>query len=258
MVSSKLQWRLVISVLGCLAMACSLAQAQPGGRGGRGGFGGGFGGSLDLLQDDSVRRELELTDEQSGKLRDIQDGLREEIQSQAQGFNFGDLRDLSEEERQHRFAEFRKRRDEITAKSQKEVDQVLLPNQRERLKQLAVQQQIRFQGVQGALAAGTLAEKLNVTDEQKEKLAEKAREVHKKLQEAIEKARQEAQDEIVSVLSPEQQAQLKEMMGSSFVFQSPGFGGQVGFGGQPGGRGGSGGRGGRGGEGRNRAPSADD
>lgn len=248
---SSMRWKLAVFVLSGMALVCSLAEAQPSGRGGRSGFGGPFGGggALDLLQDESVRRELALADEQLGKLRDIQDGLREEMQSQAQGFNFGDLRDLSEEERQERFTEFRERRDEITAKAQKEVDQVLSAQQRERLSQLAVQQQIRLMGVQAALASPVLAEKLNVTDKQKDKLVEKAREVHLKLQEAIEKARQEAQDEIVSVLTPEQQAQLKEMMGSSFVFQTPGFGGQGGFG-PPGGRGGSGGRGGRGGEGR--------
>lgn len=196
-----------------------------------------------MLQEDSVCRELEISDDQLGKLRDIQESVREEMQSHYQGFNFADLRNLSDDERRARFEEIGKKNEEITAKAHKEVDQVLLPNQRARLKQLVVQQQIRFQGVPGALSAGKLADTLNVTAEQKEKLAEKAREVQVKLQEAIEKARQDAQDEILRVLSPEQQAQLKEMMGTAFAFQSPGFGGP------PAGRGGlgEGGRGGRGG-----------
>jgi Spy/CpxP family protein refolding chaperone len=245
----SLRWGLAASVLGCLVLAAGIAQGQPGrGRGGQGGggYGGGppGGGVLGLLQDESVRRELAIADEQESKLRDIQESVSEEMQSEYQRFNFAELPKLSDDERRARFDEIGKKREEINAKAHKEVEQVLLPQQRERIKQLLVQQQLRYLGVQGALSSGKLAETLKVTAEQKEKLAEKARDAQLKLQEAIEKARQEAQSEVLSVLSPEQQAQLKEMMGPTFAFQSPGFGGSSPGRGGPG-EGGRSGRGGR-------------
>ena len=67
-------------------------------------------------------------------------------------------------------------------------------------------------------------------------------EVKKKLEEKILQARKDAQDEILSVLTSEQQAKIKAMLGESFTFEeSEGrFGGRGGRDG--GGRGGRGGR----------------
>jgi hypothetical protein len=109
--------RVALIVVGVLAigLADSASGQQPGGRGrGRGNFGGGFGGFgggggvTQLLQDENVRKELDLVDEQISKLGDLSAKLREDMQAQFQGFDFGSLRDLSEEERNARFAEIRK------------------------------------------------------------------------------------------------------------------------------------------------------
>lgn len=244
---------LAIAALAVLAMCADSAFAQPGrgGRGGRGGgFGGGFGGAggggtTGLLQDESVRKELDLVDEQITKLTDLATRLREDIQAQLQGVDFGSFRDLSEEERNARMAEIRAKTEKVTADAQKEIDAVLLPHQRERLKQLAVQSQMRF-GADRALTNGTLAEELGITEEQKEKLAAKQQEIQAGLQEKIAKLQEEARDELFSVLTSEQQAKLKAMIGKSFTFTGGGFGGGGGgFGGQ-GGRGGDGGGRGRG------------
>jgi Spy/CpxP family protein refolding chaperone len=258
---------LVVAFALCVCLAADSAFGQqPGGRGGRGGRGGGFGGGFggggpggggatQLLQDENVRRELDLVDEQVSKLRDIATKMQEDMQAQFQGFDFGSLRDLSEEERTARFAEMRKKGEEVAASAQKEIDGVLLPHQRERLKQLMVQSQMRF-GADRALTGGTLAEELGITEDQKEALAKKQEEVQASLQEKMAKLRQEAQDELLSVLTPAQQAKLKSMVGEPFTFAQGGgpgggFGGPGGGGFGGGGRGGFGGdAGGRGGRGR--------
>ena len=144
-----------VAALAVIALCASPAFAQQpggrGGRGGRGGFGGGFGGGgfggggvTALLQDEAVRTELDLVDEQISKLTEISSKLREDLQAANQGFDFGALRDLSEDERNARFAEIREKNEKVVAESQKEIDAVLLPHQRERLKQLQVQSQMRF------------------------------------------------------------------------------------------------------------------
>lgn len=244
---------LAIAAVTVIAMCADSALAQRGGgRGGQGGRGGGGfggfggaggGGATQLLQDDSVKKELDLVDEQVANLQDIASKLQEETRAQFQGFDFGSLRDLSDEERDARMAPIREKGEKLTAAAQKQIDEVLLPHQRERLKQLMVQSTMRF-GADRALTTGTLAEELGITEEQKQKLAAKQEEVQASLQEKMAKLRQEAQDELFSVLEPSQQAKLKSLIGKPFTFTGGGPGG--GFGGGVGGRGGRGGDGGAG------------
>ncbi len=243
----------LVGVLAVGVLADSSFGQQPGGRGrGRGsfgGFGGGFGGFggqnnvTAVLQDENARNELDLVEEQISKIREIGEKLREDTQSQYEGFDFRSLGDLSPEERDAKFAPIRKKVEEVNAAAQKDIDAVLLPHQRERLKQLVVQWQMRG-GAERALRFGPLGEELSVTDEQKEKLEAKNDEVQAALNEKIAKLRQDADADLISVLSPEQQAKLKGMIGTPFTFSQPQFSG---FGGGDGGRGrGDGGRRGRG------------
>jgi Spy/CpxP family protein refolding chaperone len=228
----------------------SIASAQPG-RGGPGGRGGGFFGGqsngLDLLGDENVRRELDLVDDQVTKLREVGDRMRDEMRTAFEGFDFQGLRDLSEEEREAKFAPIREKMEKVNADVQKEIDQVLLPQQRQRLKEIVVQSQIRRQGTSGALSGGALATELNITEEQKEKLRAKQAEVEEELRKETEQLRLEARDKILSVLTAEQRAKLNALMGKPIEFQQFGGFGGGGFGG-PGGRGpgGPGGPGGRG------------
>jgi Spy/CpxP family protein refolding chaperone len=111
----------------------------------------------------------------------------------------------------------------------------LLPHQFERLKQIDVQSRIQQRGA-GALTSGELAEALDLTDEQREKLEQRAAEVQEELQEKIAKLRIEARNKMLDVLTPEQRAKLESMMGDAFAMPE---GGPGGFG-RGGGRGGFG------------------
>lgn len=240
----------------------------PGGRGpgGPGGFGGGFGGfggggndgGMGLLRDENVQKDLELVDEQKTKLTALAEKVREDMRAQFQGFDFGSLRDLSEEERTAKFAEMREKSQKVVTAAQSELDQILLPHQKERLKQITVQSQLRRQDTSEALTSGALAEQLGITDEQKEKLRAKQEEVQASIREKFEKIRQEAQNDLFSVLTPEQQAKLKSMIGSPITFSPPQFGFGGGGPGGPGGRGPGGPGGGPGGNAPLRRPADGD
>ena len=220
--------------------APSLANAQ--GRGGFGGPGGGFGGpggmfgggnDAMLLQNDDVRQELGLVDDQVEKLTGIREKMQEEFRSMFTG-----LRDLSEDERRAKFEELQTKMRDRQTEMQREIDDVLLPHQSKRLKQIGRQMRSRQGG--GGVNSDSVADELKLTDEQKEKLKEKAVEVEKKLREKMAKLRKEAEDELLSVLTPEQRAEWKDMVGDPFEMQFRRPGG-------PGGQGGFGGRGGPGG-----------
>jgi Spy/CpxP family protein refolding chaperone len=246
-----------------LSLASTAAVAQPPGGGGRGGFrggpgGGGFfgggGGTLQLVQSEEVQQEIELTDDQGAKLREIGDTVRDQVRSEMSGM-FEGMRDLSDEERQARFGEIREKMEAITKDAEAQMQTVLLPHQFDRLKQIDVQSRLQRGGA-GALTGGELAETLGLTDAQREQIEEKAEEVQKDLEAKISQLRVDARNQLLEVLTPEQKAKLQSMMGSDFAvpeqqFGPPGGRGgrNAGFGGGRGGRGGRGERGDRGGRG---------
>ncbi len=224
-----------------LLVSVASAQAQPRGRGGRGGFGGGFGGMMNnpvgLLRMEEVRKELNVTEEQK---KEIDAALESMIP--AGGGGFGGGQNLSDEERQKRFDEMRKRGEEV----QEKVNKILKPEQSARLKQLSIQQQ----GA-NALMRPEVAKELGLTKEQEDKLTKiqesagpqggqgrggqnLSDEERQKFFTEMQERRAKAQADMLAVLTDEQKTKFAEMKGKEFEF--PAFGG---FGG-PGGRGGAG------------------
>jgi Spy/CpxP family protein refolding chaperone len=257
-------WKMVALSLAVLCAVASVAdaQGQGGGRRGRGGFGGGGfgrGGGMNetmLLGLDQVAKELELADEQKAEIRKISEESMAKARERVAG-----LRDLSDDERRARFEEMRKEGETAQAEVRKKIEEVLLPEQKERLSQIVLQ-------VQGAsaLASDEVASKLSLTEDQKTKLREVQEAAREKMQEAfgrrgdgergqgggreaMQKLRTESQEQAMAVLTDEQKKKLEELKGKAFELDMSAFG--------RGGRGGEGGRRGEGrGEGRQR-PSSD-
>lgn len=189
----------------------SLAQAQPG-RGGPGGGGFGGGGAGGLLRDDKVKAELNLVPDQEKKIEALGESLREKAREAMRDINWRDMSDAD-----------RAKLEEFRASSQKEYDAILLPQQRERLKQLMLQQSQQFSRSPGGIN-DTLAKELNITDAQKEALAKKAEEVRAEVQKKIAKIQEESRAEILSVLTAEQRSKLEKALGAKFEFSPPQFG----------------------------------
>lgn len=223
-----------------LALLATDVMAQPGGRGGRAARGGQAGGGLQmLLMREDVQRELEVTDDQIEELRELgrsggermdRQQLREEMEG------------LSDEERREKLQDLRQNRME---ESKARLKEVLLPEQIERLDQLAAQFAMRAGGQ--AMFRGQLAEQLGITDDQREELQKKAEELQQEFNKKMQQLRQEMQEKLLDQLSAEQRKKYRDMVGEAFEFQQPERGA---FGrGVEGGRG-RGGRGGRSGRGQ--------
>lgn len=213
----------------------ALAQFRGGPPGG--GFGGPGGG---VLQDENVKRELGLVDEQVSKIQAINEKAQAEIREM-----FSGLRDLPEDERRARFDELRQKMTARNEAVQREINDVLLPQQVERLKQITVQNQLRRSGTADALTEGSLANELALSDADKERIKQAAEKAEAELRQKTDQLREEARQKIISVLSPAQQAKFKQLTGNPIQFSQPQFGG--GRGGFGGGRGGGFGGGGFGG-----------
>lgn len=231
------------------------AQQQEGQRprggfgGGRGFGGGGFGFSEQaLLGNEQVQKELELSADQVAKLTKLREDSQAEMRKQFEG-----IRELPEDQRRAKFEEMRTKGEAAQKEHRSKVNEVLLPDQRERLKELAVQ----AQGT-GALFNPETAEALKLTEEQKKKLETIREESGNKMRELFSggrgqaggpneeartkmaEIRKESGDKSLAVLTSEQAAQFEKMKGEKssidFTQMRGGFGGGRGpGGGRPGG-----------------------
>ncbi len=133
------------------------------------GFGGPGGGMSQastwgmLIGIEKVQKELELLDDQKAKIKEAMDkasAKRRELFTGVRG-----PEGETQEQRQARFAEFQKKGEALADETKKAIAEILLPNQVERLDQIALQ----VRGTR-ALEAKDIQEALGLTDEQKEKI----------------------------------------------------------------------------------------
>jgi Spy/CpxP family protein refolding chaperone len=201
------------------------AQRPGGGRGGAGAFGG---GTTALLASEAVQKELNIADEQREKIREIGRELREGAGQR------GDFQNLSQEERQKRFAEMQDR----AKKADEKINAVLDAKQKERLEQLRLQRE----GA-SALAREEVADKVGLAAEQKEKIQKIQQEARggagggqnfrdlsnedrQKLFTEMRERREKAATEILGVLNAEQKEKFEKLKGAKFDFPNEGRGRQ--------------------------------
>jgi len=191
----------VVVVVSAIVFSAPFAWAQR--PQGRGGFGGRSGGSLFLLGQESVQKELALSEDQ---IKQVDEQLAKQRET------FSGLRDLSREERGQKLQEAAKANSAVLAS-------VLDENQLKRFNQIALQQR----GGQ-ALADPQVSTALGLTDEQKSRVREiqsasreemrslfqgaaggDRQETRKKFQEA----QAAANEKLLGVLTTEQQTKWK-------------------------------------------------
>jgi hypothetical protein len=191
-----------------------------------------------LLFDENVRKDLEMKEDQWQRLQDGQRKMQEEMAGAFQG-----LRDLSEEQRQARFEEIRKKSQD----EQKKLENTLTQAQRDRLKQIGVQSRLNRGNAGEALVSDEMAQDLGLTDADKDRIRKASEEAQEELRAEMRKLQDKAREKVILALTPAQRTTLTKLTGPKIEFSSTGgFGG---FGGGRGGFGGGGFGGGRGGPG---------
>jgi hypothetical protein len=272
--------RFVTGFVAVALMAFVVSDALGQGRrgGGRGGPGGGFQGrgggfamgmggrgvgdmKMRLLRVEEVKTELEVSPAQDDAIEKLMMQMGERLREQFGG-DRPDFRNMNEDEQREFFDKMRKQAEERAAERDSQLEEVLLPQQLERLDQIALQRL----GVQ-ALEDEEVAGKLKITDTQKQKMTEVQESLRERMREAFQggggreniretfgKIREEIEKELLAVLTSDQQKQFEEMKGEKFDMPEgalgafgrgpggPGGGFRGGPGGGPGGPGGPGGR----------------
>ena len=172
-----------------------------------------------LINHAGVRKELELVDEQIDQLRAIQDEAKQNMRQYMEDMKQGGRLDPE------RIAAMREAMQQFRDKKQQRIREILLPHQLERLNQISVQTRIRNQGESKALMSKRIADELGIDDEQKERLKRRSEEIKAHLQEKIARLKEEARQELLQELTPEQRTRFEAMKGESFqpeVARTPG------------------------------------
>ncbi len=188
----------LVSLATVVALSSSAALAQGQFRFGAGDF---------LLGQESVQKELKLSEEQIKKVEDLSASMREK---------FKEALGLEGDERRTKWEEIRK-------ENEKAVE-ILKPEQSKHLKQISYQQQ----GA-GAFANAEVVEALKLTNEQKQEVEKinhesrfaQMRELIKGAadeedRKKIEELRKDASEKVVKLLSDEQKAKWKDLQGEPF------------------------------------------
>jgi hypothetical protein len=191
-----------LGVLGVVVLASGAAIAQ-------GPFGGRGPSGAMLLGQESVQKELKLTDEQNTKVREFGESMREKFQEA-----FG----LEGEERAKKFQELAK-------EGEKAVADILKPEQAKRLKEIVYQQQ----GAR-AFTDPAVAKAVGLSEEQQKKMKEINDETGRQMRELFQPGtppddetrkkmqdlRKDSTEKIVKLLSDEQKKKWQEMQGAPF------------------------------------------
>lgn len=213
------RWHVLAVAVVTIALANSSASAQQPRRGGGPGFGP---NPMMLLGQESVQKDLKLTEDQTTKIKDHQ---------QKSFGAFAGLRDLSPEERQ-------KKMQEINQENDKFLAEVLKPEQKKRLDQIVLQQRGG-----DALTDPKIQESLKVTDDQKEKIKAIGEDFRKTMADfrqqnqggggdfqamfqKMQEMRKANSEKLLKLLTTDQQAKWKELTGETFTgkieFRRPG------------------------------------
>ncbi len=198
-----------LSAFAAVFMISIMAYGQrQGQRRGRGMMGRGISTTM-LLRSEAVRKEIGVTEEQATKLRELLGSNRK---------GFGNFRDMSKEEREKALA----KRSKKAAEQKKKIVEILDAKQMERLTEIGIQ----LMG-SSAIMDKDIAKKLDISEEQREKIAKARGGMMKKMREAMSggdrpdreamtKMRDDFATAIKEVLTAEQTAKLEKMKGKPF------------------------------------------
>ena len=173
----------------------------------------GFGGmgqqdQFSMLMNERVRNELELADDQWKDIQQLQSDFRDRMRETLRGGFSPD-----------RAQEFKEALTSIRTEMTGRLNQVLLPHQQNRLEQLQRHMQLKNSEIGEAVFQGSLAEALELTEEQKEKLSERAAEIRTEMQDEIKRIQAEAREKLLKELTPEQREKLEELLGQDFDYE---------------------------------------
>lgn len=165
--------------------------------------------TLGLLADRRVREEIEMMDDQYKQIQAFNREIQQRTAEAIKGLDFTDRDNLV------------KQLSEIRSRAKTELEDVLLPSQVQRLKQIQMQALLRNQSLVDLLTKDPVKTRLAITDRQVQSLRAEEQKIEQDLQKEIAKLRAKARQRLIRQLDPGQQVEAKQLIGEAFEFANP-------------------------------------
>ena len=163
--------------------------------------------SAQLLHMPQIAEELGLDEEQSSTINDLSKAMRQQVSEVMKNIDFGegDAGKIMQEAQRN-----------IRERAEEKLEEVLTPQQLDRLKQIKVQASLKSRGAL-ALLTGDLSDYIRLTDKQQNTLRQVHAAKQAELREEIRKLRERYLEETVEkVLDSKQQKKFKELVGEVY------------------------------------------
>ncbi len=183
-----------------------------GGKGGK----ASSGSVLDALRDKKVQEEIGLIPEQVAELEALAQQVAKELEPLAQEF-----KSLSKAEQEAQLEGFQRDLAAYMRGVQADVDRILLPEQQQRLRQVALQLQMQKAGPTEALLSPAVLRSLAISEAQAQVLREKLLKIEEEYRQQLVELEIEKEKKILAQFTPAQQEKLKSLIGAML----PGKGG---------------------------------
>lgn len=164
---------------------------------------------VNLMNHPSIKKELELTDEQKAAVSKIRNEGRAALKQAAKEIPLGQ----SSEEGARQISEKLK---EISASQDEMLISILLPHQYQRLQQISFQALEKEYGLIAVLKTSRGKKEFDISDQQMSDLKEQEAKIKEKLAKDIEILKAKARRDLLSKLKPSQRAKYEKMHGDAF------------------------------------------
>lgn len=208
---------LVVGLVACLSS--SDVQAQPKAHQLDGSvsstpFAGASAKTSSLLSRRNIQRDLELTSEQVEKLRELRKNGDSAIQQMMKDFR-DRAREMDPDERREFYRKLADERKKNAEELDDKINDILMPFQTKRLKQIKIQYQIQHMSRNSAspILHPAIKDELGIDEEQEASIKKKIAEVEAQLKKDIAELRKKAADEVFDELSKDQQKAFEELVG---------------------------------------------
>lgn len=195
-------------------------------------------GLVSLLEMESIRQELKISDEQLAGIRKLQSESSRLMREAISTMNVANLvqsatsKPAAGDEPQSKVApvkidatglreKIKQAREEVQRLNTNAIEEILLPDQLTRIRQIASQVEISKMGLGPALTRGKLGQELKVRPEQKPDLIRLAKRLDEETKAKILELKRQAREELLSSLDPEQLVQANELLGEFFDYAAP-------------------------------------
>jgi hypothetical protein len=163
---------------------------------------------LEVLRDKKAQEEIGLVPPQIEELALLSQQVAFEIEPLLREFQA-----LSKEEQQAQFETFRTELARRLAGLERDLDRVLLPEQRQRLRQVWLQTRMKKAGTAEALTSPDVLKELGLTPEHATKIRERITQIESDYRKKMLDLAADMERDILALFTPAQQQKLKELIG---------------------------------------------